>query len=169
MWTGLHGSNPAIPLLEHCLQPACSDTRATGAKISEISPVGRPLFERCSLRGAPLFTLARLWRFLARRRYMRAISTMQDSRVIMSAMGQDIPQRVLSEPVSVPWVAIRKTVSATAYRHDLRIRLACEKRRLARIGFIRLLDGRAVNDSYLTGQYCVLEGNLRNRASSPAE
>jgi hypothetical protein len=53
---------------------------------------------------------------------MRAISTMQDSRVIMSAMGQDIPQRVLSEPVSVPWVAIRKTVNATAYRHDLRIR-----------------------------------------------
>ena len=78
---------------------------------------------------------------------MRAISAMQDSRVIVPPMGQDIPQRVVSEPVSVPWVAIRKTVSATAYRHDLRIRLACEKRRLARIGFIRLLDGRAVLNS----------------------
>ena len=49
---------------------------------------------------------------------MRAISAMQKSGVIVSAMGQDIPQRVLSEPVSVPWVAIRKTVNATACHHD---------------------------------------------------
>jgi len=73
---------------------------------------------------------------------------MQDSRVIVPLMGQDIPQRVVSEPVSVPWVAIRKAVNATAYRHDLRIRLACEKHRLARIGFIRSLDGSAVRISY---------------------
>jgi hypothetical protein len=52
---------------------------------------------------------------------MRAISAMQKSWVIVSAMGQDIPQRVLSEPVSVPWVAISKTVNATACHHDLRI------------------------------------------------
>jgi hypothetical protein len=63
-------------------------------------------------------------------------------------MGQDISQRVVSEPVSVPWVAIRKTVYAPAYRHHLRIRLACEKRRLVQIGFIRLLNGRVVIASY---------------------
>ena len=51
---------------------------------------------------------------------MRAISAMQKSGVIVSAMGQDIPQRVLSEPVSVPWVAIRKTVNATAYHYDFK-------------------------------------------------
>ena len=79
---------------------------------------------------------------------MRAISAMQKSGVIVSAMGQDIPQRVLSEPVSVPWVAIRKTVNAPAYRHHLRIRLASEKRRLVRVGFIRLLNGRAVLNTY---------------------
>ena len=116
--------NPAIPLFEPCLQASCFDARATGPKISEIGPVGRPLRERCSLGGAPLFTLARLRIFLARRRYMRAISAMQDSGVIVSAMGQDIPHRVLSEPVSVPWVAIRKTVYATAYHHDSRIHFA---------------------------------------------
>jgi len=69
---------------------------------------------------------------------------MQDSRVIVPPMGQDIPQRVVSEPVSVPWVTIRKTVNAPAYRHHLRIRLASEKRRLVRIGFVLLLNGRAV-------------------------
>ena len=114
--------NPAIPLFEPCLQASRFDTRATGPKISKIGSVGCPLFKRWSLGSAPLFTLARLRRFLARRRYMRAISAMQESGVIVSELGQGIPQRVLSEPVSVPWVAIRKTVSATAYRHDLRIR-----------------------------------------------
>jgi hypothetical protein len=122
-WMLLSGviRNSAILLFERCLQPSCSDTRATEPKISEIGPAGRPLFESCSLGGAPLFTLARLRRFLARRRYMRAISAMQESGVIVSAMGQDIPQRVLSEPVSVPRVAIRKTVNATAYNHNLRL------------------------------------------------
>jgi hypothetical protein len=71
---------------------------------------------------------------------------MQDNRVVVPPMGQDIPQRVVSEPVSVPWVAIRKTVNAPAYRHHLRIRLACEKCRLVRIGFIRLINRRAVID-----------------------
>jgi hypothetical protein len=46
---------------------------------------------------------------------------MQDSRVIVPAMGEHIRQRVRSEPVSVPWVAIRKTVNATAHSHDLKI------------------------------------------------
>jgi hypothetical protein len=38
----------------------------------------------------------------------------------VSAVGEYIPQRVLSEPVAIPWVAIRKTVNATAYRHDVK-------------------------------------------------
>jgi hypothetical protein len=53
---------------------------------------------------------------------------MQDGRVIVSAMGEHIPQRVLSEPVSVSWVAIRKTVNATAYRHVLKIHLTMRER-----------------------------------------
>jgi len=61
---------------------------------------------------------------------MRAISAMQNSGVIVSAMGQDIPQRVLSEPVSVSWMAIRKTVNATAYHHDLRIQLTVRERQI---------------------------------------
>ena len=61
---------------------------------------------------------------------MRAISAMQKSGVIVSAMGQDIPQRVLSEPVSVPWMAIRKTVNATVCHHDLRIQLAVRERQI---------------------------------------
>jgi len=90
---------------------------------------------------------------------------MQDSGVIVAAMGQDIAQRVLSEPVSVPWVAIRKTVNATAYRHDLRIRLACEKRRLARIGFIRLFRRKGCRchlslRSSTARVYAVAEGRL---------
>ena len=72
---------------------------------------------------------------------MRAISTMQKSGVIVSAMGQDIPQRVLSEPVSVPWVAIRKTVDATAYRHDVKIHLAMRESRLA-LDRLSLIVGR---------------------------
>ena len=68
-----------------------------------------------------LSTLSQLWRFLARRRYVRAIGAMQDKRDIVSAMGQHIPQWVLSQPVSIPSVAIWKTVNATAYRHDLKI------------------------------------------------
>ena len=83
---------------------------------------------------------------------------MQDSRVIVPPMGQDIPKRVVSEPVSVPWVAIRKTVNALAYPHHLRIRLACEKRRLVRIGFIRLLNGRAVIGSTEGGDVVCLSG-----------
>jgi hypothetical protein len=59
---------------------------------------------------------------------MRAISAMQESAVIVSAMGQDKPQRVLSEPVSVSRVAIRKTVYATAYHHDVRIQSAVPTR-----------------------------------------
>jgi hypothetical protein len=140
--------NPAIRLFEPCLKTSCFDTRAARPKISEIGSAGRPLFERCSLASAPLFTLARLGRFLARRRYVRAISAMQNSRVIVSAMGQHIPQRVLSEPVSVPWVAVRKTVNATAYCHGLKIHLAVRQRRVPPIGFIRLLDKRAVIASY---------------------
>jgi hypothetical protein len=58
---------------------------------------------------------------------------MQESAVIVSKMGQDIPHRVLREPVSVPWVAIRKTVNATAYHHDVGIQLTVRERRL-RIG-----------------------------------
>ena len=50
----------------------------------------------------------------------------------MSAMGEYIPQRVLSEPVAIPWVAIRKTVNATAYRHDVKIHLAMREGRLSR-------------------------------------
>jgi hypothetical protein len=42
----------------------------------------------------------------------------------VSALGEYIPQRVLSEPVAIPWVAIRKTVNATAYRHDIKMHLA---------------------------------------------
>ena len=61
---------------------------------------------------------------------MRATSAMQKSGVIVSAMGQDIPQRVLSEPVSVPWMAIRKTVNATPCHHDLRIQLAVRERQI---------------------------------------
>jgi hypothetical protein len=49
---------------------------------------------------------------------------MQDGSVIVSAVGEHIPQRVLSEPVAIPWVATRKTVNATAYRHDVKIHLA---------------------------------------------
>ena len=49
------------------LKASCFDTGAAGSKISEIGPVERPLRERCSLGGAPFFTLARLRRFLARR------------------------------------------------------------------------------------------------------
>ena len=98
---------------------------------------------------------------------MRAISAMQDSGVIVSAMGQDIPQRVLSEPVSVPGVAIRKTVNATAY-HDLayhyglRVHLACEKRRLARIGCIRLFDGRAVVASWSWPNWLLVPDGSKN-------
>lgn len=51
---------------------------------------------------------------------MWAISAMQNSSVIVSAVGKHIPQRVLSEPVAIPWVAIRKTVNAKAYRHDVK-------------------------------------------------
>ena len=134
----------AIHLSEPCLNASCIETRSAGPKISEIGSAGRPLSERCSLGGAPLFTLPGLRGFLARRRYVWAISAMQDSRAIVSAMGQHIPQRVLSQPVSVPWVAIRETVNATPYRHDLKIHLEVRERRRARIGFIRLLDGRAV-------------------------
>jgi hypothetical protein len=76
---------------------------------------------------------------------------MQDSRLIVSAMSQHIPQRVLSEPVSVPWVAIRKTVNATAYCHDPKIHLAVRECRVPRILFIRLLDGSAVLDSDPSG------------------
>ena len=79
---------------------------------------------------------------------MRATSAMQDSRAIVSEMGQHIAQRVLSQPVSVPWVAIRKTINAMPYRHELKIHLAVRERRRARIGLIRLLDGRAVINSY---------------------
>src|SRR5215470_16597883 len=61
---------------------------------------------------------------------MRAISAMQNSGVIVSTMGQDIPQRVLSEPVSVPWMAIRKTVNATACHYNLRIQLAVRERQI---------------------------------------
>jgi hypothetical protein len=124
--------NLTIHLFEPCLKASCIETRSAGPKISEIGSVGRPLFERCSLGGAPLFTLAGSRGFLARRRYVWAISAMQDSRAIVSAMGQHIPQRVLSQPVSIPWVAIRKTVNATSYRHDLKIHLALRERRRAR-------------------------------------
>jgi hypothetical protein len=55
---------------------------------------------------------------------MWTISAMQDRSVIVSAVGEYIPQRVLNEPVAIPWVAIRKTVNATAYRHDVKIHLA---------------------------------------------
>jgi hypothetical protein len=123
--------SPAIPLFGPCLQASCLDASAAGPKISEIGTMECPLRERCSLGSAPLFTLARLRRFLAWRRYMRAISAMQESAVIVSAMGQDIPHRVLSEPVSVPWVAIRKTVNATAYHHDVRIQSTVRERRLS--------------------------------------
>ena len=37
---------------------------------------------------------------------MTVIRAMQKSGVIVYATGQDIPQRVLGEPVSVPWPAI---------------------------------------------------------------
>jgi hypothetical protein len=46
---------------------------------------------------------------------------MQDTRVVVSATGEYIPQRVLSEPVFVTWVAIGKAVNAMAYDHYLKI------------------------------------------------
>jgi hypothetical protein len=48
---------------------------------------------------------------------MWTISAMQDSTVIVSTIGQHIPQRVLREPIAVAGVSIRKAVDATAYRH----------------------------------------------------
>jgi hypothetical protein len=124
--------NLAIHLFEPCVKASCVETRPAGPKVSEIGTAGRPLFERCSLGGAPLFTLAGLRGFLARRRYVWAISAMQDSRAIVSAMGQHIPQRVLSQPVSIPWVAIRKTVNATPYRHDIKLHVDVRERGRAR-------------------------------------
>jgi hypothetical protein len=51
---------------------------------------------------------------------MWTISVMQDMSVNVSAVGEYTPQRVLSEPVAIPWVTIRKTVNATAHSHDER-------------------------------------------------
>jgi hypothetical protein len=60
---------------------------------------------------------------------------------MVSAVGEYIPQRVLSEPVAIPWVAIRKTVNATAYRHDVKIHLAMLEGRLA-LDRLSLIVGR---------------------------
>ena len=54
---------------------------------------------------------------------------MQDGKVIVSAMGEHIPQRVISEPVSVSGVTIRKTVNSTPDRHVLKIHVPMQPRR----------------------------------------
>ena len=59
----------------------------------------------------------------------------------MSAVGEYVPQRVLSEPVAIPWVAIMKTVNATAHRHDVKIHLAMREGRLA-LDRLSLIVGR---------------------------
>jgi hypothetical protein len=76
------------------------------------------------LRGATLFTLTRPWRFLVPRRDVWTVSAMQNTRVVVAATGEYIPQRVVSEPLSVTWVAVGKAINTMTYRHYPRIPLA---------------------------------------------
>lgn len=55
------------------------------------------------------------------RRDVWTVSAMQNCRVVVAAPSEYIPQRVLSEPVSVTGVAVGKAVNAMAYRHYPRI------------------------------------------------
>src|SRR5215469_1659294 len=101
---------------------------------------------------------------------MRAISAMQNSGGIVSAMGQDIPQRVLSEPVSVPWMAIRKTVNATPCHHDLRIQLAVRERQIGthRLHPIvrRALHGLGATHLFSTNDLRRVSGSIHRAVSA---
>ena len=54
---------------------------------------------------------------------MWTVSAMQNSRVVVATTGEYKPQRVVSEPVSITWVAVGKAINAMAYRHYPRIPL----------------------------------------------
>ena len=73
-----------------------------------------PLFKRRPLGCAALLTLISLRVLLPTRGDVRTVSPVENGRYVVRTKRQDVPVRVLREPIGIAWMAVTETIDSSS-------------------------------------------------------